>query len=154
MKMIGIMMKPGQASYVSIIARIILSLVFIISGLEKIAAPAEFAIAIENYHIVPSVFTNTIAIFLPWIEFFCGLLILLGIWKRGSTVIIAALSIIFMVAMISVLLRGLEIDCGCFGAGVKVDYYRVAEDIVLLLLALFLIKFPSEKFTLDRWLFG
>jgi len=151
MKMIGIIMRPEQASFVSLLFRFILSLVFIISALDKIASPAEFAIAVENYRIIPSVFTNTIAIFLPWIEFFCGLFLLLGIWQRGSTVIIAALSILFISAMISVLLRGLDIDCGCFGAGVKVDNYRIAEDIVLLLLALFLIKFPSEKFTLDRF---
>jgi hypothetical protein len=46
------------------------------------------------------------------------------------------------------MIRGLEIDCGCFGAGSEVNAYRIVEDIVLLLMSVYLAKHPSDKFTL------
>lgn len=140
-------MKPGNIkSILSLICRVILAVVFISAAVEKMTGPSEFALAIENYHIVPPVFTNTIAVILPWIEFWCGLTLLAGLWQRGSAAIIAVLLLVFVAALVSVLLRGLEIDCGCFGTDSQVSVYRLLEDLLFLIMAIYLIKYPSHLF--------
>ncbi len=143
----------ATTKYINIISglfRVCLAGVFIYAAVEKISAPAEFAITIENYRLVPSVFSNTIAVFLPWIELWCGILLLLGIWQRGSAALLAGMSLVFIAALLSAMIRGLEIDCGCFGLGDRISIYRILEDLILLLMALFLIKFPSTCFTINH----
>ncbi len=146
--------KLMQSTYLPLGLRVILALVFINASLDKIDAPAVFAIAVENYHLVPSFLSNTIAIILPWLEFWCGISLLTGIWQRGGAMLIAFMSCIFIFALISAMVRGLEIDCGCFGAGSRIDIFRIAEDIIFLLLAVYLLRYPSDKFTLNRYIAG
>jgi putative oxidoreductase len=133
----------------SLIFRVVLAVVFINAAIEKITYPSEFAVAIDNYGIVPPLFTNTIAVILPWIEFLCGLTLLAGLWQRGSAVIMVVLLMVFAAALISVLMRGLEIDCGCFGTDSQVSVHRLLEDLLFLFMAIYLIKYPSYLFSAD-----
>jgi uncharacterized membrane protein YphA (DoxX/SURF4 family) len=144
------MVNTKYISGISVLFRMCLAGVFIYAAVEKIAAPAEFAITIENYRLIPSLFSNTIAIFLPWIELWCGIFLLFGIWQRGSAVLLAGMCLVFIAAILSAMIRGLEIDCGCFGLGEKISVYRILEDLLLLVMALFLIKFPSTRHTLHQ----
>jgi hypothetical protein len=43
---------------------------------------------------------------------------LLGLWtRRVGALAVAVLSVVFFAALASALLRGLTLDCGCFGTG-------------------------------------
>ena len=93
-------------------------LMFIYASLYKIIDPGEFARSIQNYKIAPYGLTNLMALILPWIEFLSGLFLIIGkCMIRGSTLVISGLLIIFIVAMISAIVRGLDIECGCLSSG-------------------------------------
>jgi putative oxidoreductase len=126
--------------YLSFAFRIILGVIFIIASYDKILNPAEFAIAIDNYRIVPRVFINISAIVVPWFEFNCGLLLLLGVFNRASALALLSLSIIFIFMLASAIIRGLDINCGCFGTGSAVSFWRILEDCFMVLMALYIFK--------------
>ena len=59
---------------------------------------------------------------------------------------------VFIIAILISLARGLNIDCGCFGTvgGTKVGIQKILENIGLLLTAIILLKFESNSFTLFK----
>ena len=119
--------------------RVILGAVFIFAGVEKIFAPADFAQAIRNYMILPLSVTNLVAIVLPWLELFCGFFLLAGLFIRASALLITILNLVFIFALLSVMVRGLDISCGCFGSVTPVDWLKIAENVVLLSMSLHLL---------------
>jgi putative oxidoreductase len=128
----------------SLVFRIILGLVFIYSGAEKIANPAGFAVAVQNYRLFPIELTNLVAIIVPWLEFYCGLFLFFARFRQASAAIISTLIIFFLIALSSAMVRGLDIDCGCFGGETNVSWFGIIEDLVLLAISLYLFKSLSE----------
>jgi uncharacterized membrane protein YphA (DoxX/SURF4 family) len=98
------------------LCRLILGGVFIAAALPKIYDPATFAESIENYHIMPAITLNFMAITLPWIELIAGAGLIMGLWPRSNIFIINGLLVVFMIAILSALIRKIDINCGCFGA--------------------------------------
>ena len=136
-------------------ARVILSLVFIFAGIEKISDPESFAVAIINYRIFPIFTVNLIAIILPWLELIAGLLLLLGISIKENSAIILTLMSVFTLLIIAAVLRGLDIECGCFGTSDsrEVGILKIFENLFLILLSIQLLLFSSEskrKFYLEQ----
>jgi uncharacterized membrane protein YphA (DoxX/SURF4 family) len=93
-----------------------------------------FADQVANYRVPPREVTNLVAMTLPWIELVAGLLLIGGIWKRASAVVISVLVVVFLIAIGQAVARGLNISCGCFGTveGRKVGVVALAQDLVLL----------------------
>ena len=81
--------------YFIIFLRLILGAVFLWASFDKIIDPASFAKNISNYHVVPFGLENTVAIILPWLEFFIGTGMILGIMVNGS-IIISSFLLIFL----------------------------------------------------------
>jgi putative oxidoreductase len=132
---------------ISLIFRFIIGSVFIIAAYEKLLHPAFFAVDIDNYRILPAAFINITAIWVPWLELFCGMFLLLGIWVRANALLFGGILLIFIVAMISVVARGLEIECGCFEIGTEsspVGWTRIVEDMFLFAGSVWLIKNPDS----------
>lgn len=128
----------------------ILGGVFVVYGAAKIYDPAAFASDIGNYRLLPHELINLFAIILPWIELAAGLMLILGIWVRASAAVIAAMAIMFLIAIGQAWARGLDIRCGCLGT---VDARRVGlramlEDSVYLAIALWLWWHAKE---IARW---
>ena len=101
--------------YVIIILAWILGAVFIYSGITKIIEPAAFAEAVGNYRILPWYLINLTAIFLPGWEITSGLALFFPSWRRAAVKIILILTGLFIMAVVTALIRGLDISCGCFG---------------------------------------
>ncbi|HOX84716.1 MAG TPA: MauE/DoxX family redox-associated membrane protein [bacterium] len=118
--------------WVETAVRWILALVFFFAGVPKIADPGTFAQAIDNYRLLPYFAVIAMAIFLPWLEVILGLALASGRLRRGTALLTALLYLMFLVAIGSAVMRGLDIDCGCFGTGHRVDLWRIAEDVLLL----------------------
>ena len=91
--------------------------VFIYAGVDKIRDPLQFADSIAAFAILPAVLINLLAFGLPPFEIACGLLLLGPRTRRIGALAVVAVSILFFTALASALLRGLTLDCGCFGAG-------------------------------------
>ncbi len=110
------------------------ALIFLYAGVVKIANPVLFAEQIDNYRLLPYLLVTIMAIFLPWLEVFCALLLILGKWTRGASLILMVLVAVFLVAIASAMARGLDITCGCFGATAessKVGWQKLIEDVFL-----------------------
>jgi len=114
--------------------RLLLGTVFVIAAIPKIARPESFATAIEAYEMIPLAVVNIAAILFPWIELACGLFLIAGVYVRPGAALLGILLTVFIVAITTAVLRGLNINCGCFGesGGSAVGWNRVLEDIVLL----------------------
>jgi len=146
------MNKILSNKYFLVSIRIILGLVFIFAAITKVTEAEVFARAIDNYKLLPTFLINFLAIILPWIELCAGLLLVFGISIKENSTILSGLLLIFIVAIVISLLRGLNIDCGCFGTvgGTKVGIQKILENIGLLILALILIKYDSNSFSLSH----
>lgn len=126
--------------YFLIALRIIIGGIFIYASHDKLFNQEEFSKAIYNYKMLPNAFINIFAVIIPYLELFAGLFLILGIYKRGSSLIIIILLIIFIIALTQAYARNLDIDCACFelkneleSKGQKSDILqRIIEDILLL----------------------
>lgn len=103
--------------WVILFCRLALGAIFIAAAVPKIINPLGFAEDIGNYHILPLLGINPLAITLPWIELVAALLLIAGIWVRGMALLINGMLVVFIVAISSALLRGIDLNCGCFGKG-------------------------------------
>jgi len=136
------MSKLGRYLALSInILRIGLGSLFIYAALDKIIAPAHFAQVIYNYRILPIEIVNICAIIIPWLEITLGICLVLGIWLETSSIVVAGLTVVFIGMIVSAIVRGLNIECGCFSlnkSGDIVSWKRIAEDLVILAAALYI----------------
>jgi len=128
-------------------SRILLGLVFLLYGIDKIPHPDNFARAIANYRLLPGEFVNLLAVVLPWIEVVCGLLLLSGQWVRSAAFVSAFLLAVFVIAVSIALVRGLDIHCGCFDAdsGRKIGLKVLGEDLLFLGLSVVLILKARDR---------
>jgi uncharacterized membrane protein YphA (DoxX/SURF4 family) len=132
------------------IFRTIVGLVFIYASIDKILSPQYFAGTILSYQILPEFLINLAAIILPWLELFCGILLVIGIWHRSAAWIVSALTFVFIFAIISVIFRGLDIECGCFGSGSSANWGRIVEDLFLLAFSLHVAFHPLSYLAIEN----
>lgn len=115
--------------------RLALAAVFIYAGAVKAPWPRRFALDIESYRLAPPALAGVIAVYLPYLEMVGGLAILIRRVAPGATLLLGTLTGVFLAALVSAWARGLEIQCGCFGAGeaAAANYlWWVSRDIGLL----------------------
>ncbi len=138
--------------YLLILARYVLGVVFIYAGIEKIADPVFFSDSISNYKLLPEAAVNFFAITLPWIEVVAGILLIFGVAVKENAFIINAMLIVFIVAIVISLARGLNIDCGCFGreGSSELGWLKVIENLLLFSLGVLLIVFDSKILVLNK----
>lgn len=122
--------------------RIILGLLFIVASYDKILMPWQFGRAIFVYQMLPGYLISPLTIVMPWVELICGLLLVIG-WKvRPAAILIALLNLVFIIAIASVLFRGMDIDCGCgldVGplaalVGTQADGWALVRDVIIMLM--------------------
>lgn len=103
--------------YVSLLCRLILGGVFAYAGAIKILDPGGLAASIRSYGLgLPEWFVSLSAHALPYLEVLLGLYLILGLFTKASAWATNVLMLVFIAALAQGALRGLEIDCGCFGS--------------------------------------
>lgn len=113
--------------------RIVVGGLFIYAGVLKIADPLGFAKDIENYRLVPRAVAFLIALVLPWVETLAGAALVAGLFKRTSAGLISVILGFFIVLVAVTMARGLDVDCGCFGAlSRKAGWTLLLEDALML----------------------
>jgi putative oxidoreductase len=129
--------------WLTVRVQIALGLLFIAAALPKIVDPPSFAHMIFNYRIVPGGLVNAVALLLPWVELLAGLGLVLGIWRRSSSILVGLLLLAFLFGIALNLARHNPIICGCFdvqaagwSAAQKFDAMRldILRDIGMLLM--------------------
>jgi len=130
-----------------LIVRLILGGVFLYAGFVKIADPTAFAGTIAAYRILPYFGNYLAAAILPWIEMTCGVLLIVGYRTRPAAALILALNLLFMAALASTIIRGLDIDCGCFRQnGEKTSAWTaMGRDALLLLASVIVLRAAGRR---------
>lgn len=131
--------------YVLVFLRVVIGLVYIISGMEKLLQPsANFLYIIQGYDMVPWPWAErAAAAVFPWVEFFLGGFLILGFWTRESLLCIGAFSCMFIAALTQAMVRKLPLaDCGCFGDLVGLPLWAtLLIDIGILSAVILLLRF-------------
>ena len=138
-----------------LLSRVFIGLLFIVSSLEKIVDPEAFARSIGNYNLLPLWIAMSFATLLPWLELLCGFSILFGVFLRGSSFLLTAMLVVFTAAVLTAMLRGLDISCGCFTqdpTSGKIGWMKVLQNLSLLVLTLFLYFSNSNSYTMYKYL--
>jgi uncharacterized membrane protein YphA (DoxX/SURF4 family) len=124
---------------------LVLGGVFVYASYDKILNPGDFARIMYHYQIVgpsklfPPLLPNLLAVTLPWVELVAGVLLIVGVWRREAAGLSGLLLIVFILAVSSALLRGIDLEnCGCFsvsGEGRAAGLKLILGDLGLLILA-------------------
>lgn len=115
------------------IFRIILGIVFLYSAYSKLKNPLVFSESIYNYQILGMVLSAWAAVLVPVLEGIVGVGLITGLWLRESLILTAALYMVFDLMILQAMIRGLDIDCGCFSPGDSgpIDIYKIMQNVIL-----------------------
>ncbi len=118
--------------WATLIGRVILGGVFLYAAYTKLIQPwTVFALAIDSYQLLPASAVLFVARWLPWFELALGLLLLTGFQLRYSATAASLLLAVFLGIMVRSYVKGLGIDCGCFGMGEALGPRTLIRDGVL-----------------------
>ena len=153
MNMIKSLFRLG---WFGLISRIVLGGVLFAAGWIKAFKFDESQMAVRAYDVLPVSVANTLGIILPWLEIGIAILLILGVAIRPAALFSGVLMLLFIAAITQAGLRGLSIDCGCFGGGGAVEpgktkyLQEIARDSGLFLLALYLYRYPLTKYAIEK----
>lgn len=149
------MTRERVLDIVGTLARLGLAAVWLLSGVPKALDPDQTYVAVRAYDVLPPLGVELVAAMLPWMEIALAVLVLLGLGTRAVAVVSALLLLAFVAGVTQAWVRGLSIDCGCFGGGGAVEpgqtayLAELARDTGFLLLAAWLVVRPRTLFAAD-----
>ena len=129
-------------TWVSFLARLVLAGIWIVSGVLKASNMMETRVCV--------------AFMLPALEILLGVLLLLGIKNKWMAIASAVVFTVFIVMIAQAWIRGLQIDCGCFGGGgydPQADHLtylsEIARDLAFMVFAVWLACFPHTPLAVE-----
>jgi uncharacterized membrane protein YphA (DoxX/SURF4 family) len=148
------MIIPAAAG---VAARLIVGGVLVYAGALKAGGPSEeFALVIANYQFVSPDMSQTLAVFLPWVEIALGWSLILGFRKREASLGALGLFGCFLLALATVQAKGIELpNCGCFGDAIHFTPGQafLFDAVMAALCAAAWLALPSAL-SLDSWTEG
>jgi len=118
--------------WVRLVLRLGLAGVFLYAAYTKLRQPwLLFAMSIDSYGMLPQWAVLTVARTLPWLELLLGLLLASGFGLRWVALAASLQLVLFLSVMVRAWMKGLGIDCGCFGAGEALGWQTLTRDGVL-----------------------
>ncbi|SDZ26912.1 Methylamine utilisation protein MauE [Saccharopolyspora shandongensis] len=105
------------------------------AAIGKLRSVGGFARSIAGYRIFPDRLAPVLARVVIAAELLSAVLLLLPPLRLWGAVLAAGLFAAFLIGMISVLRRGMRVDCGCFQAGEAIGVGSVARTALLFVLA-------------------
>lgn len=151
-------MKKFQP-WLTLAFRIIFGSVLLVAGGLKITDPYGSATSVRAYQILPVHIANFLGFVLPFIEVGLGIFLIIGIWVKYVSILSSAIMVIFVIAIAQAWIRGISLDCGCFGKGGLRDTQElpvwnytieILRDLALAVLGGYLFRFPQGKLGLDK----
>lgn len=134
------------------LSRIVVGVTFVFSGFVKSVDPLGFTYKIQDYLVEMNLvdlydFALPSAIFLVVAEFVLGALLLLGLYRKPVTILIALMMIFFTPFTLWIALTNPVENCGCFGDALVISnwqtFYKnliIVSGAILLMLKWSLIK--------------
>jgi len=139
--------------YFLLVVRIVIGFIFLYASWDKIKHPSEFSEIVSNYKLLPYVLINIFSLILPWIEFVCGVGLIIGLRIKSCSLLLSILILIFIIALSINWARGLDINCGCFSTDTQIKYSfpsLIARDIIILFFIIILIRENNFIFAIDN----
>lgn len=153
-------MSPGTVtvalSWVGFAVRLGAAAVWIAAGAAKIPQIQAFHVLVQRYGILPDAVAGPFSSLLPFVELAIGLYLAVGLFVRGTALAATLLLGAFFAAQVSAMVRGISLDCGCFGALAEttVGPLTLLRDFSLGIPTFLMLVFPARALSLDRRLFG
>jgi len=145
---------------IGLLARLILGVVLIWAGAVKVTNPAQSALAVRAFKILPYDFAGYVGYGLPVLEILLGLLLVSGLFTRLSAALGGLLMLAFIFGISWAWAHGYSIDCGCFGGGGTIAASQtqypleILRDVGIAACAAWLVVRPRTPYSLDHRLFG
>jgi len=129
-----------------LLLRIGFGVILIAASIDKLLHPIQFSQAVENYQVFGEVLSRWAAIWLPYLEFLTGALLILGVWFDAAALLNLLMMTIFFLALIQAYIRGLDINCGCFSVegGAKLGLGKLLYNFLLLGGSIILVFFAIK----------
>ena len=96
------------------ILRVVLGVLFIYVGYAKILHSDKIADNLLLLDILPWSIINIFAVWLVCFEVFIGIVVILGIWLRASSLLLVCLCVMCIGLIVYAVASGLKMHCGCF----------------------------------------
>ncbi len=158
---------PSRLAIIAPLVRIALGGLLIFSGYMKLGiydfgdrlpvlSPLDFAFAIKGFKLgFSDTLVSILAFVVPWSELTAGLFILIGLWTRGAALLAIIMLASFTAGIISVIARGLDVNCPCFGAiklfcSGAIDPCHIVRNSGFIVAALFLLYTGSGPLAIDQ----
>ena len=123
---------------IELLFRLLLGGVFLVAGSEKIIDPQIFESTLRNYRILEDPWIAWGAIAIPPFELIAGACVVLRLLYPGCIIALILALIGFILALISLLFRGIDIECGCLGI-VTTLHLQLFIDSALIAVAILLL---------------
>jgi uncharacterized membrane protein YphA (DoxX/SURF4 family) len=133
-------------------ARIIVGAVFVFSGFVKAIDPLGTTYKIQDY-LISFNLTEFFPLTLPGAsimvaaEVVLGAFLLLGIYRKWTTIFVALFMIFFTPLTLWIALNNPVADCGCFGDALVITNWQTFQKNIFLLLATLLLVFKWKRIT-------
>jgi putative oxidoreductase len=127
-------------------ARISVAAVFVWAAIPKLYDLPTFVEDLRNYQTFPDPTVHLVAGIVPALELVGAAALVSGVKRNAGAIVLGLLTIGFIVLLSSVLVRGIDLQCGCFGRDVEaaaVGWPLVARDVGLLALVGLAAAAPS-----------
>ena len=116
--------RPYLPALVAIV-RVGLAALLAYAGVSKLLDPAALAEHIQNYRVLPDAWAGGLALGLPVLELVVVVGLLGGSHAAGAALLSGVLLSAFALAMAQAKLRGIDLECGCFGGHSRVSWWKV-----------------------------
>lgn len=133
---------------IQFLARLALGGIFIYASLDKIVHPLAFARILASYRLLPAIAIHGGAVVLPWVEFVAGASMIVGVYRRSAALLLTLLLAMFIAVTGVSVLRGLNLDCGCFttaGGHPESPFVVIFRDLLILIPALVVLFFDRTS---------
>ena len=122
----------------------------------KSLTPQDFVFAIKGFQLgLPDGVMIFLAFAIAWLELLAGVLLIVGWRARGAALVVAGLMVVFMGGIGSLMVRGLDVNCPCFGAiklfcSGPMGACHLVRNTGFLLGALWVLRFGAGPLGIDR----
>lgn len=140
--------KHSFKSALILLVHYVIAGVLILSGISKIIDPESF-LKVLNVTL-GFLGENTIvfiASILPVIEVALGFLLILKIKVKETLIATVILFATFLIFAIYGTIKGFDVDCGCFGTGIKNEFgiWMILRNLLLVVITYLKLKYFNER---------